>query len=148
MLLDNSLAVVEYFHNSVGIIIDSPLSDGLFGPLLHHFGAIKGGELRIFIWRLVTNCMNPHLILEIWIKGTTTPSEIRRRAKEDYGLQKRRLEYNSSIIMETIHPHVADDQDCPIGSRAFQPFLNSQSPNLYAIVSTKKYDPHAHLFQV
>ena len=40
-LLDNLLAVVEYFHTTVRAIINGPLTGGLFGPLLQYFGTIE-----------------------------------------------------------------------------------------------------------
>jgi hypothetical protein len=39
--LNNPLAVVEYFHNMIRIIIDKVLKGGIFGELAHHFGTIE-----------------------------------------------------------------------------------------------------------
>ena len=41
ILLQNPLAVVEYFHNMVKAIIDSVLRQGMFGKLIHHYGTIE-----------------------------------------------------------------------------------------------------------
>jgi Helitron helicase-like domain at N-terminus len=40
-LLDNPLAVVEYFHTMIKTIIDKVLKGGLFGKLVHHYGTIE-----------------------------------------------------------------------------------------------------------
>lgn len=40
-LLNNPLAVVDYFHNTIQSIIEGPLKRGLFGELRHHFGTIE-----------------------------------------------------------------------------------------------------------
>ena len=40
-MLNNPLAVVEYFHNMVTTIIDTVLKGGMFGELLHHYGTIE-----------------------------------------------------------------------------------------------------------
>jgi len=40
-IMDNPLAVLEYFHNTIGTIIDSVLKGGLFGELVHHYGTIE-----------------------------------------------------------------------------------------------------------
>ena len=40
-MVDNPLAVVEYFHSMVTTIIDKVLKGGVFGELIHHFGTIE-----------------------------------------------------------------------------------------------------------
>jgi hypothetical protein len=40
-MINDPLAVVQYFHNTVRSIIDGPLKKGLFGELQHHFGTIE-----------------------------------------------------------------------------------------------------------
>ena len=40
-MLDNPLAVVEYFHSMVTTIIQTVLKGGVFGELAHHFGTIE-----------------------------------------------------------------------------------------------------------
>ena len=40
-MINNPLAVVQYFHNTVRSIIEGPLQKGLFGELQHHFGTIE-----------------------------------------------------------------------------------------------------------
>jgi hypothetical protein len=41
VLLQNPLAVVEYFHNMVEAIIEGVIKQGMFGELLHHYGTIE-----------------------------------------------------------------------------------------------------------
>ena len=89
----------------------------------------------------------------IWIKGTTTPTEIRDRAKEDPIFRNRLLEYISSIIFETMPPQVISEEDCPSISRAFQPLVDPQSPyfkesmaiDLYALVTTRNMHARNHM---
>ena len=40
-MLKNPLAIVEYFHNMVQVIIEKVLKGGIFGDLLHHYGPIE-----------------------------------------------------------------------------------------------------------
>ena len=40
-MLKNPLAVVQYFHDMVRIIIDKVLKREIFGELLHHYGPIE-----------------------------------------------------------------------------------------------------------
>jgi len=40
-LLQNPLAVVEYFHNMIQAIIQGVLKEGIFGELTHHYGTIE-----------------------------------------------------------------------------------------------------------
>jgi hypothetical protein len=40
-MLDNPLAVVEYFHTTVDTLLKTLLKDSLFGTLTHHFGTIE-----------------------------------------------------------------------------------------------------------
>ena len=40
-MMNNPLAVVEYFHSMVTIIIEKILKGGIFGELAHHFGTIE-----------------------------------------------------------------------------------------------------------
>ena len=41
ILLENPLAVVDYFHNMVKAIINAVLKQGMFGKLVHHYGTIE-----------------------------------------------------------------------------------------------------------
>ena len=40
-MLDNPLAVVEYFHNTVNTIIQMLLKGGMFGHLIHYYGPVE-----------------------------------------------------------------------------------------------------------
>lgn len=40
-MMENPLAMVEYFHNTVKTIIEGPLKQGLFGRMQHHYGTIE-----------------------------------------------------------------------------------------------------------
>lgn len=40
-LLQNPLAVVEYFHNMIQAIIKGVLKQGMFGEMIHHYGTIE-----------------------------------------------------------------------------------------------------------
>ena len=40
-LLQNPLAVVEYFHNMVKALIEGVLKRGMFGELVHYYGTIE-----------------------------------------------------------------------------------------------------------
>jgi hypothetical protein len=41
-MMENPLAVLEYFHNTVNTLIETMLNgNGLFGELLHHYGPIE-----------------------------------------------------------------------------------------------------------
>jgi len=39
--LSNPVAVVEYFHHTINVIIEKVLKGGLFGELAHHYGVIE-----------------------------------------------------------------------------------------------------------
>ena len=41
IMLQNPLAVVEYFHSMIKVIIEKVLQGGLFGGLRHHYGTIE-----------------------------------------------------------------------------------------------------------
>ena len=41
VLLKNPLAVVDYFHNMIGAMINGVLKRGMFGELVHHYGTIE-----------------------------------------------------------------------------------------------------------
>jgi Helitron helicase-like domain at N-terminus len=41
VMLQNPLAVVQYFHTTIRAIIDKLLKGGLFGTLTHHYGTIE-----------------------------------------------------------------------------------------------------------
>jgi hypothetical protein len=41
LMLDNPMAVVEYFRQSTKIILDEVLLSGLFGPVQHYYGTIE-----------------------------------------------------------------------------------------------------------
>jgi hypothetical protein len=40
-LLQNPLAVIEYFYNMIGAIIEGVLKQGMFGELVHYYGTIE-----------------------------------------------------------------------------------------------------------
>jgi hypothetical protein len=40
-MLDNPLAVVEYFHNTINTIIGTLIMGGIFGELIHYQGLIE-----------------------------------------------------------------------------------------------------------
>ena len=40
-LLQNPLAVAEYFHNTIKGIIEGVLKQGMFGELVHYYGTIE-----------------------------------------------------------------------------------------------------------
>ena len=41
MMLENPLAVVEYFHNTINTIIQMLLKGGMFGELVHYYGPVE-----------------------------------------------------------------------------------------------------------
>ena len=41
IMLDNPLAMVEYFHTTIKAIIEGPLKRGLFGKMSHYYGTIE-----------------------------------------------------------------------------------------------------------
>ena len=41
MMLENPLAVVEYFHNTINAIIQTLLKGGMFGELVHYYGPVE-----------------------------------------------------------------------------------------------------------
>jgi len=40
-MLENPLAVVEYFHNTIKTIIQTLLKGGMFGELVHYYGPVE-----------------------------------------------------------------------------------------------------------
>ena len=40
-MLQHPLAVIEYFHTTVNMILTTLIKDGLFGELIHHYGTIE-----------------------------------------------------------------------------------------------------------
>ena len=51
MMMDNPLATVEYFHNTVSAVLDGPIKDGMFGELLQYYGIIEYQVLIPFVSR-------------------------------------------------------------------------------------------------
>ena len=41
LMLDNPLAMIEYFHTIIKTIIEGPLKNGLFGEMHHYYGIIE-----------------------------------------------------------------------------------------------------------
>jgi hypothetical protein len=41
LMLDNPMAVVEYFQQTTKIILEEALLSGLFGPVQHYYGTIE-----------------------------------------------------------------------------------------------------------
>src|SRR5271170_3966462 len=41
VMLDNPLAMLEYFHTTMQTIINGPLKRGFFGNMRHHYGTIE-----------------------------------------------------------------------------------------------------------
>jgi Helitron helicase-like domain at N-terminus len=41
MMMDNPLATVEYFHNTVRAVLQGPIKGGMFGKLLQYYGVIE-----------------------------------------------------------------------------------------------------------
>jgi Helitron helicase-like domain at N-terminus len=54
--INNPLAVVEYFHSMVRIIIERVLQAGIFGELSHHFGTVE-----------YQGCKAPHIHLIVHV---------------------------------------------------------------------------------
>ena len=97
--------------------------------------------------------------MQTWIDGTTTPAEMRDKAKVDDDFHMRLLHYISSLITETLLPKVSDDNleqygDVAFGWRAFQPFPDPSTSDtefetlkqldVYDLVSSRNIHSQSH----
>ena len=62
----------------------------------------------------------------MWLKGSTSPTETRERAKVDTDFQERLLKFIAHVASETLpeQPPVSIEEDFQQGSRSFQPLLD------------------------
>ena len=111
VMMDNPLAMLEYFHTTISTIIEGLLKQGLFGKMSHYYGTIEyQGRGSPHIHLAVHSKKKIKLmVMQIWIDGTTTPAEMRDKAKVDADFCMRLLHYISSLITETLPPKVSDD---------------------------------------
>ena len=111
VMMDNPLAMLEYFHTTISTIIEGLLKQGLFGKMRHYYGTIEyQGRGSPHIHLAVHSKKKIKLmVMQIWIDGTTTPAEMRDKAKVDADFCMRLLHYISSLITETLPPKVSDD---------------------------------------
>jgi ABC-type dipeptide/oligopeptide/nickel transport system ATPase component len=77
----------------------------------------------------------------LWLKGPTSPTEIRERAKEDPDFRERLLEFITQVASETLpdRPPASVEEDFQPGSRSFQPLLD---PDLPYFESQMEIDVH------
>ena len=90
----------------------------------------------------------------MWLKGPTSPTEIRERAKEDADFRERLLEFIAHVASETLpdQPPASVEEEFQKGSRAFQPLLDPDLPyfedqmkiDLYDIITTRNMHNPKH----
>jgi hypothetical protein len=76
------------------------------------------------------------------LKGPTSPSEIRERAKKDADFRERLLEFIAHVASETLpdQPPASVEEEFQKGSRAFQPLLDPDLPYFEDQMKIDLYD--------
>jgi hypothetical protein len=125
-MLDNPLAVVEYFRNTVDTILKPMLKGGMFGELIHYHGPIEYlGRGPPHVHLLVHNPHSHLLTCQLWIKGAGSPHTVRDKAKTNLAYRERLLNYIEQVCSQCIPEEVVDDDNPEPGSRVFQPLRPS-----------------------
>jgi Helitron helicase-like domain at N-terminus len=91
LMLKNPLATVLYFHNTVRAILNGPIQGGLFGDMNNYYVPIEYQRQG-----------TPRFHIALWIKGATTPAEMKEKAKADPDFRTRLLNYISSVVTEML----------------------------------------------
>src|SRR5438876_4767422 len=78
---------------------------------------------------------------QLWLKGTTSPAEMREKAKVDMDFQHRLIEFISHVASEILPEQLplSTEEDFGKGSRSFQPLLDPDHPHFN---SQMKVDVH------
>ena len=107
---------------------------------------IKGGSHLTCIWRYVFlfHFNSKLTTIQLWLKGTTSPMEIREKAKADPDFQNRLLKFITHVASETLPVQppvsVSMEEEFQQGSRAFQPLLNPDYPHFDDHMEIDVYD--------
>jgi PIF1-like helicase/Helitron helicase-like domain at N-terminus len=153
-MLDNPLAVVDYFRNTVNTILKTMLNGGMFGELVHYHGPIEYlGRGPPHAHLLVQNLHVRLLTCKLWIKGAGSPQTVRDKAKTDLDYRQRLLNYIEQVCSECIPEEVVDDDNQEHGSRVFRPLIPPNHPDfdeatkldVFDIVRSRQFHNEKHL---
>jgi hypothetical protein len=138
-MLNNPLAVVEYFRNTVDTILKTMLKGGMFGELIHYHGPVEYlGRGPPHTHLLVHNLCGYLLTRQLWIKGAGSPQTVRDKAKTNLEYRQRLLDYIEQVCFECIPEEVVDDDNLEPGSRVFQPMIPPDHPDFEEANETRR----------
>jgi PIF1-like helicase/Helitron helicase-like domain at N-terminus len=147
-MMENPLAVIEYFHNTMCTIIETMLKNrGLFGELLHYYGPIEyqgrgtpHTHIAVRFPTLFDIIMDSNV--QIWITGPISPHETREHAKADDEFRNRLLQYVSQVATECMPLELTDHEQSRsnVGHRIFSPYPDPQSPSFDIEIALDLYD--------
>jgi hypothetical protein len=139
-MLDNPLAVVEYFHNTINTIVETLLKGGMFGELQHYQGSIEyQGRGTPHVHLLVPN-LNELANFQLWIKGGGSPRLVRNKAKNDLAYRQRLLEYIETVCSQCMPEQAVDDANPEAGIQTFQPMTPPNHPAFEDAVKMVVFD--------
>jgi Helitron helicase-like domain at N-terminus len=134
LMMHNPAAVVEYFHTTVSAIIKTMLKGGLFGELVHYYGPIEyqgrgTPHIHLAVLSHIPFSIFADSSLQLWIKGVTSPDQIRDRSKVDEAFRDRLLRYIGQVSSECMPEPVLEGPQPRLGHYVFQPFLHPLHPS-------------------
>ena len=77
---------------------------------------------------------------QIWIKGATSPEQVREKAKQDPTFRCRLLDFISNIVTESMPTKAVDEANPTPGHRVFQPLLPPDHPYFHEAMAVDVYD--------
>lgn len=153
-MLDNPLAVVEYFRNTIDTVIETMLKGAMFGKLLHYQGPIEYlGRGPPHAHLLVCNSESNVLTFQLWIEGAGSPRSVRDKGKTDLVYRQRLLDYIDHICCQCMPPEAIDESSPEPGHRAFRPMLDPNNPafdeamkiDVFDIVRSRQFHNDEHV---
>ena len=78
----------------------------------------------------------------MWLKGTTSPAEMREKAKVDSDFQHRLLQFIGHVASEALpeQPQISAEEEEQVKSKAFQPLLDPNHPYFDRQMKIDVYD--------
>jgi len=76
----------------------------------------------------------------LWLKGATSPEQLRERGKQDSAFRKRLLDFIASIACECMPPKIVSDADYVPKSHIFRLLLRHDDPNFEYNMAADLYD--------
>jgi hypothetical protein len=68
-------------------------------------------------------------LIQIWLKGATTPEEMRQKAKNDSEFRNKLLKFIEHVTSKCLPPEVVDEENPKPGYQLFQPFIDPNDPS-------------------